>query len=286
MFKHLLLHEWIFGAYLLVMAVSLLTIRGLANPDTWVFLSLLAVNAAVIAVGANNESIALWRVRLGFYVIAMNIAFQQMRTAVPALRNYRADADLQAIDSWLIGRTPSLILQGWMQPWISDVMSVCYFLYLPYIALSMLWYLFSRLNVARRFFAGLFSLYGIGFLGYLALPAAGPYLAMTDRFSKPIEGGWLTAVNAALISAGSNGIDVFPSLHCAVSCYILFFDRRFKPWRYRLYLLPCVVLWMSTVYLRYHYLVDLIAGFLLAAVSLWLSFRIHPGEEHEIRHSV
>jgi hypothetical protein len=286
MFKHLLPHEWIFGAYLLIMTVSLLVVRGIANLDMWIFLALLAVNAAVIVASANKESVALWRVRLGFYIIAMNIAFQQMRTAVPALREHRADAALEVIDTWLIGKTPSLILHGWMQPWISDVMSACYFLYLPYVALSMFWYLFSKLNVAQRFFAGLFSIYGIGFLGYLAIPAAGPYLAMASRFPKPIEGGWLTAVNSALISAGSNGIDVFPSLHCAVSCYILFFDRRFKPWRYRLCLLPCVVLWMSTVYLRYHYLIDLISGFLLAAVILWFSFRIHFGDSHEIRHAV
>ena len=282
MLKQLLLHEWIFGFYLLVMAVSLSWFEGFNNPDTCVFWGLLLANTAIIGASLYYRSSTLWRLRLAYYIFAMNIAFQQMRTAIPAIRNYRADADLEAIDNWLIGKTPSLILEGWLHPALSDIMSCCYFLYLPYLAVSLIWYLFSQLHVAKRFYAGLFSLYGIGFLGYLCVPAAGPYIAMADRFLKPIEGGWLTTINATLISAGSNGTDVFPSLHCAVSCYILFFDRRFKPWRFYLYFLPCIGLWISTIYLRYHYLIDLIAGFILAAFCLWLAYKIHPGDEHEI----
>jgi membrane-associated phospholipid phosphatase len=282
MIKQILLHEWIFGVYLLVMAASLSVAEGFPNIDTGVFWGLLIANIAVILASLYHKSSTLWRLRLGYYIVAMNIAFQQMRTAIPALRDYRADTDLEAIDNWLIGATPSLILENWLQPLLSDIMSFCYFLYLPYLAISLFWYLFSPLHVAKRFYVGLFSLYGIGFLGYLIVPAAGPYLAMADRFLKPIEGGWLTTINATLIAAGSNGTDVFPSLHCAVSGYILFFDRKFKPWRYYVYLLPCMGLWISTVYLRYHYLIDLIAGFILAVFSLWLAFRIHPGDEHEI----
>ena len=286
MFRKLLPHEWIFGVYLLVMALSLMAVKGFSDLDTCVFWGLLIVNATVILASLYHKSSTLWRLRLGYYIVAMNIAFQQMRTAIPALRDYSADADLEAIDNWLMSATPSLILEKWLHPLLSDIMSSCYFLFLPYLAFSMFWYLFSPLHVAKRFYAGLFSLYGIGFLGYLTVPAAGPYLAMADRFVKPVEGGWLTTVNATLISAGSNGTDVFPSLHCAVSCYLLFFDRKFKPWRYYIYLLPCIGLWFSTIYLRYHYLVDLIAGFILAVFSLWLAFKIHPGDEHEIPSTV
>jgi membrane-associated phospholipid phosphatase len=47
-------------------------------------------------------------------------------------------------------------------------------------------------------------------------------------------------------------------------------------WRYvRVWfwiLLPFVLgLWVSTIYLRHHYLVDLIAGFLLVPIAAWLA---------------
>ena len=71
-------------------------------------------------------------------------------------------------------------------------------------------------------------------------------------------------------------MDCFPSLHCAVSSYILFFDRRHRRWRFWLYLVPCVGLWVSTLYLRYHYFVDLVAGFALSAAALWFVNRRFP----------
>ena len=77
-----------------------------------------------------------------------------------------------------------------------------------------------------------------------------------------------------LVNGGSNGVDVFPSIHVAVSAYLLGFDARHYPGRFRRMLLPVALLWLSTLYLRYHYLVDAAAGLLLAAVGLAVA-RLH-----------
>jgi len=282
MAERLMIHEWVFGLYLLVMAAGLLVAEGFADADTLVYLGLIAGNIAVIAACESRPGVGRWRIRLGYYAIAFNVAFQQMRTAIPAIRGWRADEALRSADAWLFGETPSVLIEPWMGPWLSDLMSVCYFLFLPYLFVSLVWYLFAPLPLARRFYSGLFTLYGVGFLGYLCVPAAGPYLAMPEAFTQPIEGSWITRVNAAVIGAGSNGTDVFPSLHVAVSCYLLFFDRRYKPWRFRAYLVPCVGLWASTIYLRYHYFVDLVAGYALAAASLWIALRLFRDERHAL----
>src|SRR6185436_20573066 len=113
----------------------------------------------------------------------------------------------------------------------------------------------------RAFLVGLFTVYGIGFLGYSFVPAWGPWIAMKSAFSVPLDGFAVTSLNTTIVTLGSNGVDVFPSLHCAVSSYFLFFDRTHARWRHRLYLVPCIGLWISTIYLRYHYFVDVLAGF-------------------------
>jgi membrane-associated phospholipid phosphatase len=38
-------------------------------------------------------------------------------------------------------------------------------------------------------------------------------------------------------------------------------------------ILPCLGLWIATIYLRYHYLTDVLCGFLLAQVGIFVSFR-------------
>jgi membrane-associated phospholipid phosphatase len=79
-----------------------------------------------------------------------------------------------------------------------------------------------------------------------------------------------------LVTAGSNRVDVFPSLHCAVSGYILGFSFRYQRREFWLLLLPICGLWLATIYLRYHYLVDVLFGLALSGVGLAIAMRRIP----------
>jgi membrane-associated phospholipid phosphatase len=269
----LLPHEWCFGLFLVVMWLRLAAAAGAFASDALVFLALIAINAGVIAAAERWPTRGAWTVRLLYYAIAMNVAFQQLRSAIPALHPTKADGALQEIDRHLVGGNLSVALQPWVTPLATELLSLCYLLFFPYLLFSMIWYLSSALELAKKFWAGLFSLYGIGFLGYSLVPAAGPYLAMAGEFTVPLEGWRLTQWNDTLVRLGSNGVDVFPSLHCAVSAYFLAFDFFHRRWRFWIYLVPALGLWVSTIYLRYHYFVDLVAGFALAAASVAIAMR-------------
>lgn len=271
-----LVHELVFGAFVAATTARLGFATGWTSALTLVWAGVLLANVAVVAWTDRHPSVARWRVRLLYHVIAMNLLFQHMRHAIPAINPWDADPALLAIDTAVLGGTPALLLESWTRPWLTDVMAFCYFVFLPYLFLSLAWYFFRPIALAQRFWAGLFTLYGIGFLGYSLVPAGGPWLALADRFTIPLEGSAPTATLLGIIAAGTNGVDVFPSLHCAVSAYCLFFDRRHARWRYYAYLGPCIVLWASTLYLRYHYLVDLAAGFALAAFATWVAKRFEP----------
>jgi len=175
----------------------------------------------------------------------------------------------------------SLRLQPFIQPVLTEFLSFCYILFFPSLLFGMICYFFGELELLKKFFVGLFSLYGLGYLGYSLVPALGPHLAMPDQYTAPLEGWAMTRWNSAVVRFGSNHVDVFPSLHCAVSSYMLFFDRRHKPWRFWLFLAPCAGLWVSTIYLRYHYFVDVVCGFALAAVCLEITNRYRK-ENYEI----
>jgi membrane-associated phospholipid phosphatase len=173
----------------------------------------------------------------------------------------------------------SLRLESWIHPWLTEALSSCYILFFPYLAFSLVWYFRGELATLRAFLVGMFTIYGIGFLGYSLVPAWGPWVALKDAFHVPLEGFAITRWNDAIVRWGSNGVDVFPSLHCALSSYFLFFDRRHARWRFRLYLVPCIGLWISTIYLRYHYFIDIAAGFALSAFALWLAARFERREK-------
>ncbi|QLQ26477.1 MAG: phosphatase PAP2 family protein [Dechloromonas sp.] len=269
----LLTHEWLFGAYMLFMATGLLLTSGLADANTLSYMAGLLIAGGLIALTTRRDTPAMWRTRLLFYPLAMNVYFQLMRSAVPAVHPARMDTALRQIDQWLLPDTPSLLLEPLVTPWATEAFSFFYILFLPYLAFSVINYAIGDLHRLRAFTVGLFSLYGIGFLGYALVPAGGPYLAFPQEFTVPLLGGPITQWNAVVVGAGSNGIDVFPSLHVAVSSFLLGFDFRHRRRRFWVYLVPCVGLWLSTLYLRYHYLVDLLFGFALATLALWLAER-------------
>lgn len=268
-----LTHEWLFGAYLLFMAIGLLCAGGLVDANALAYLAGLLIAGGLIALTTRRDTPAVWRSRLLFYPLAMNVYFQLMRGAVPAVHPARMDTALRQIDRWLLSDTPSLLLEPLVTPWATEAFSFFYILFFPFLTFSLINYAIGDLGRLRAFTVGLFSLYGIGFLGYALVPAGGPYLAFPDEFTVPLLGGPITDWNAAVVRAGSNGVDVFPSLHVAVSGFLLGFDFRHRRRRFWVYLVPCVGLWLSTLYLRYHYLVDLLFGFALAALALWLAER-------------
>lgn len=269
----LLAHEWLFGGYMLAMALALGFASGPLDPLTLSYLAGVLVALAMLGLNSRLPGNATWRMRLLFYPLAMNVYFQLMRSAVPAVHPAKLDDVLHQIDRMLLPDTPALLLQPLVTPWATELFSACYILFFPYLTFSLIAYAIGDLTRLRAFTVGLFSLYGIGFLGYVLVPAGGPYLALADQFTTPLVGGPITGWNAAVVAAGSNGTDVFPSLHVAISTFLLGFDFRHKRWRFWAYLLPCFGLWLSTFYLRYHYLIDVISGFALAALALWLAER-------------
>ncbi len=274
----LLSHEWICGAFLLVLWVRLLAHVGPLARDSVLLLGLLASNGVLLAFCARRESQRKVRLRLLFYPVAMNLLYPVLRTAIPAVHPRLEDATLQAADRWLIGVNLSLRMQPLVYPALTDFLSFCYLLYFVYLLFSQAWYFFDDPEILKQFYGGMFTLYGIGYLGYSILPALGPYLAMSNAFTVPLVGGWFTRANDWVVITRSNRVDVFPSLHCANTLFILLFDLRHRRWRFWLYLVPCLGFWLSTIYLRYHYFIDVVCGFALVPLAWWLS-RCHPRRE-------
>ena len=267
----LLPHELFFGLFLLITWARLGWVEGWLGGDTLLYAALILINLA--AIGFCHSIGAAWRWRAGmlFYPVVINVVFMQMKTSVPKIHPQAMDTLLQHLDTLGIGTNLSLRLQPLVHPVFTEFFSLCYLLFFPYLLFSLVYYFCGEVNLLRKFVTGLFTIYGLGFLGYTLLPAHGPGHALAEQFTVPLNGWWLTQWNAAIVARGSNGVDVFPSLHCAVSSYFLFFDRPHRPWRFKLYLVPCVGLWISTIYLRYHYGIDMLCGFALSAFALWLT---------------
>ena len=277
-------HEAVFVVFIVAALGRLLAAQGSLSPLSLLYASLLTVLMAGVIWCRRLESETRWRIRLALYPLAMNVAYFTLGDVIPLFHPDKADAILQSIDARLIGGNASLWLERFSHPVFTEILSICYLTFFPGLLLSWFHYFRCELPVLRSFIAGMFTVYGIGFLGYTLLPALGPYLdpVISSRFGGPLAGGGFTRLNAQLVLNGSNRVDAFPSLHCAVTMFTLLFDRIHSPKRFRWWLLPVTGLWFATVYLRYHYFVDVLAGFMLGAAAFWMVRQTSSSRPYEL----
>jgi membrane-associated phospholipid phosphatase len=224
-----------------------------------------------------REHLALWRGTMCFagFWLAFPL-FKQIREFWIA-RVF--DAELLAIDRAIWGGLSlperAFSLESFT---LSEIASFGYAQFYCVVLLPVCWFALKRHTLeSRRFFLGLTIMYIFGFAGYLLIPAAGPFIAFPSVFPYPPQGGAITGALVEVVARGVTGMDVFPSLHCGVSLYIFGFfaaaaaRRKSRAYFFVSLLLAaiCAPLILATVYLRYHYGVDLIAGAALAAATLF-----------------
>lgn len=269
-FSRVLLHEYFMGMLLLQVLVRL--ICSGAVELSLLYLLMLLSSAWLVRKGMKTLSPRINRIRLLWNIVVMNLAFSSVREVVPALGLASRDKLLAGIDHLLLGGDPGLWMEQFQSPLLTEIMSIGYMLFIVFLFFSFLYYgLSADLQTLRLFCMGLFTLYGLGISGYTIVPAEGPYVYFPAQYAKPMEGYLFTAINKAMVSAGSARFDVFPSLHVGVGLYLLLFFRQHSILLFRWYLLPSILLTISTIYLHYHYFFDLLCGAALCIFCIALA---------------
>jgi membrane-associated phospholipid phosphatase len=120
--------------------------------------------------------------------------------------------------------------------------------------------------------------------GY-ALPAATQQLAVTDAYPDAVQAGVFFQIMKWVYRVFEAPGAAFPSSHVAVALCTVFFSFRYlRPIRY-LHLAVAILLCFATVYCRYHYVVDVLAGLVTAAAVIplgnWLYFKFGQPERDE-----
>lgn len=212
--------------------------------------------------------------------------YLMLRDLLPLVRPDSLDDALYQLDLRLFGVEPALWLERLNQRPIVEYFAFFYFSYF-FICLS---YFVGVVLLIRggeqtsEFTIGTLFVYGVGQIGYMAVPAFGPIRHLVPMFHGDIQGGLFWGWVSATVEAGSAMKDVFPSLHTAApTWFTLFalhrasFDRR---WRW-----PALItgffaanIVFSTMFLRWHYAIDIVAGLALATTARLLTPRVQRWE--------
>ena len=187
------------------------------------------------------------------------------------------DSMLIRIDFFLLGVHPTVWMERWTVPWLTDLLSLAYasYYFLP-VVLAIALYL---KNPKRDFEVAMFVLllgYYVSFIGYILFPAIGPRHTLTHLQTVPLEGSVITDfIRDTLNSWEHNKRDCMPSGHTQVALMVLFLSYRYRRLLFYFLLPVASGLILSTVYHRYHYVIDLFAGAFLAVACVLIGPRLY-----------
>jgi len=244
------------GGLLIIFLLSIVLVRGRLLKRSWV--------AALVY-------------RLGIYG-TVQISYFFLKHVLPLVNTVTLDRKLYALDLKLFGVEPAMAWDRFVTPATTEWFSFFYFGYFLLMAVHVVPLLFfgRRKRIVGEFTFAMLILFSAGHTLYMVVPGYGPYRAMADAFQRPFpHGPWHELVMSAVHSGGAQ-MDIFPSLHTGAPTLLALFsyrNRRELPFRYTWPIVTfCTVnIIIATMFLRWHWIIDVVAGLVLATTTQALS---------------
>ena len=214
---------------------------------------------------------------VNFYPMAViPLIYESLGLLIPALRGGPRDAWLVAADRAIFHVDPTVWLERIVWPPLTDLLLLAYatYYFFPIIVGVALWKKDRR--IARRFIFALSFAFYLSYAGYFVVPAEGPRVSLAREQSLTLEVTPIShAISQKLNELEHTKDDAFPSGHTMITVFCLLVAFREVRRVFRAWLPVALLLVVSTIYCRFHYVVDVIAGLALAFAALPVGERIY-----------
>jgi len=175
-------------------------------------------------------------------------------------------------EQYVFGVQPTLWLQKYTMPWLTEWMMFSYVIYVPMypVLCGIIYFTRGELPMEEYFFAlGLTNVFCD--IGFILFPVASPLYYVPDIYTVPLDGYVFTYLGELMRSQLHYAGGSIPSPHAAAATIMWVMAYRYH--RPSFYILTPIVLslYVSTFYGRYHYLTDAVVGILVAGIALALA---------------
>lgn len=212
-----------------------------------------------------------------------------------------ADHIFASLEQTVFGGQPALLFsQKCASPFLSECFYFGYIFYFPMIGILLVYFFFARHQDFERTATIILGAFFTYYLVFLFLPVAGPQYYFNAigpdtaaAGSFPAVGMWFDTDTTMMDPPGwkdglfynileiirhsERPVASFPSSHVGISTIVMFFALKTRSKGLLSVLLPLwILLCCATVYIRAHYLIDVIAGFATAPLVYLILNKIIP----------
>ena len=225
-----------------------------------------------------------------YHLPIIYVIFMQVFVYISIVNPYDYDSILMSWDRALFGMNPTEWLQQFASPPLTEFLQIAYVLfYFHAFAQSIELNMRGLYEEAERVTRTIVFGFLLSYLAYFFMPAIGPRFSVHEYSSifSELPGLWLTDIIRTIIDTGDGFRDkaiaptlqmhrnCMPSGHTMMTLMNMILAFRFRSKLRWVFFVMGISLIFSTVYLRYHYVVDVIAGIILAFLALGIESRIH-----------
>lgn len=254
-----------------------------------IFLISVFVNFYEDTVIKNSSHNFLKIIRYWYSVPVILFCFKQVYYIIYSLKIPDCDLALIKIDYFIFSVNPTEWFYRFEHPLLTEFLQIIYFLYyILIIVYGLEVYLLKKFDEFKQSVFFILLGFYICYIFYMIFPAIGPrfYLHDFSSISSEMPGLFLAEPLRKFLDFGesipSNVInpqefaqrDAMPSAHTTLAIIIAYLSGKFKLKSFYFYLIYCILMIISTIYLRYHYVIDLAAGALVALLAIYISNKI------------
>ena len=199
------------------------------------------------------------------------LCFEEMGTLAHLVYPGWHDAQLIAFDTWLTGVNPSLWLERFAHPALNEFMQFAYLTYFLYL-LILGGILYYRREWEAYWAAMTYSVvgYAFGYVIAVLFPVQSPWFTLAGMWHGDLAGGPFTALINLIEKCGRVHGAAFPSQHVAGAMAALWGAWRHRRWLFWVFLPFVLCMCVSTVYVRNHYVADVLAGLVTGTLGYWI----------------
>jgi membrane-associated phospholipid phosphatase len=230
---------------------------------------LILIQAYLIIVKDRGKFLRLFY-SLIFPTISILLVFDSLEWLVHYINPRDIDPFLIKLDYLIFGAYPTVQLEKIATPLLTDILQMAYMSYyfIP-VSLGVVLYIKGKTAEFDRSLFFIMLCFYLSYVGYILFPALGPRYTMAHLQSGDLVGLFVGGdIQDFLNRLEGVKRDAFPSGHTGIALTVLCLAWRYE--RKLFYILGPVAaaLIFSTVYCRYHYVIDVIGGIMLMLLTL------------------
>jgi len=231
--------------------------------------------------------------RYWYGIAVILIIFKQVYFIIFSLKPADWDYLFIKMDFIIFGVNPTQWAYRFENPFLTEFLQIVYAYYYPMIIVFGLeLYIWKRYKEFKyTIFIVFFSFY-FSYLLYLIFPANGPrfHLHVFGAISNELPGVVFTEYIREFLNFGEaipSGVlnpqdyvqrDAMPSLHIITAFLIMYLSRKFRSKSFYFYLPYFFLMTVSTIYLRYHYAVDIAGGIIVSVFTILIGKIVYKGK--------